>query len=209
MKDIQTRGNCPCCGKEQAVMANGCMSQHGYTVDNGWFNGVCSGTRFQPMQVQRAETDHIVAQIRGEVTDLLAEAADIESGKVRLTFVTEGFGKHKVQIAWAEAPIWKQEEAVKVAVWNLRGRAASGRLLADQLEELVNAKLGTPLIIVTKAAAPEQIVSGESRMNGSGREGFKVLTVRRVEGARVYWTSETGRRGWTGTQAFRKLEKVA
>ena len=38
-KEIQIRGNCQCCGKEQAVVG-GLMSKHGYTVENGWFSGV-------------------------------------------------------------------------------------------------------------------------------------------------------------------------
>lgn len=33
----QTRGICQCCGREQAVLnGTGFMSQHGYTVKNGW-----------------------------------------------------------------------------------------------------------------------------------------------------------------------------
>lgn len=60
---IQLRGNCPCCGRDQAVLASGRMSKHGYTVEQGWFQGVCSGDSHAPMQKDRVVTDRIIAQV--------------------------------------------------------------------------------------------------------------------------------------------------
>jgi len=69
----QIRGNCQCCGNQQAVVGS-MMSKHGYTVDGGWFNGVCSGRNHVPLQVSREHTDLIVAQVRMEVPELIAKA---------------------------------------------------------------------------------------------------------------------------------------
>lgn len=54
MRD-QTRGNCQVCGRLQAT--NGTLAKHGYTVDYGYFNGVCYGAHEQPLQVDRSVLD--------------------------------------------------------------------------------------------------------------------------------------------------------
>ena len=84
---IQTRGICQCCGREQAIV-NGRMAKHGYTVECGWFSGVCSGKNFVPMQVSRDHTDKLVAQVTKEVGDMISKANRIESGEVKPTTIT-------------------------------------------------------------------------------------------------------------------------
>jgi hypothetical protein len=41
----QYRAECSCCGREQAVDGAGRIADHGYTLDYGWRNGRCEGSR--------------------------------------------------------------------------------------------------------------------------------------------------------------------
>lgn len=197
----QTRGNCPCCGRDQAVLSSGHMSKHGYTVDNGWFNGVCSGERFQPMQVQREVTDQLVVQVRREAKELEAAADDFATGRRVPKTVTRGWGKNETQVAFADAQPYEQRQAVTKAEWANRNRARAGQQFADFMEKMVNEVHGQPLREVPVAEAPAAIRSGEQRKLANGR----VVTVRFTERGRVYWADERGFRSWTGVQAFRKL----
>ena len=43
-------GTCQCCGKLHKL-PNGRLSKHGYTVDWGFFNGVCLGAGFPPYEL--------------------------------------------------------------------------------------------------------------------------------------------------------------
>jgi hypothetical protein len=62
--------------------------------------------------------------------------------------------------------------------------------------------------IEKSSAAADPIVAGQKRKAESGVE----LTVKYVDGPRVYWTFQrddgTTRTGWTGTAAFRKYPKI-
>lgn len=42
-------GSCQCCGRIQAL-PGGVLAKHGYTVDYGWFNGVCQGAGYLPYE---------------------------------------------------------------------------------------------------------------------------------------------------------------
>lgn len=43
-------GSCQCCGSQQKL-PNDRLSKHGYTVEYGWFNGVCRGAGHEPFEV--------------------------------------------------------------------------------------------------------------------------------------------------------------
>ena len=202
MKDkrIQVRGNCPCCGRDQAVV-RGVMSKHGYTVEHGWFQGVCSGDSYAPMQVQREVTDGIVAQVRKDVAELLNKVEQLKTGKIHpLTCKTSSIPKAE-PVAWADAPEWAQKEAVRTAIYQTESRARAGASFADQMEALVNAVHGQPLREVPVEAGPAPIQAGERRMSHRG-----VLTVVSVQGARVYWKDERGFKSWTGSTSWRKMQ---
>lgn len=50
MKNKSTHtGECQCCGRRQ-MLPNGVLSTHGYTVDWGFFNGVCQGAHQLPFE---------------------------------------------------------------------------------------------------------------------------------------------------------------
>jgi len=72
------KGTCQVCGNQQAH--RGTVAKHGYTVDWGFFNGVCAGSDALPLQLdttlaERYVTKHIECAVELEQT-----AAAVESG---------------------------------------------------------------------------------------------------------------------------------
>lgn len=207
MNKTQTRGNCPCCGREQAVLASGRMSKHGYTVQDGWFNGVCSGDRHAPMQVQREVTDQIVAQVREEVKELEAHAADLRTGRKTLGLVRKpGMyvrrGEEPVMVEWKDLPEYSRAEVLRNTVHNIEARARVGTSFANDMELLVDVVHGQPLKVVELEAAPAPIQTGDRRLSPSG----VTMIASYAEKGRVYFKTAEGRKGWYGIQAWRKLE---
>jgi hypothetical protein len=218
MKAVQLRGNCQCCGRQQAV--NGRMAKHGYTVDGGWFNGVCTGANHKPMQEDRTVTDKIVSDIRTQVATLLKEVEELKAGKLfpekcgsglYESAIDEKGRKRRVetQIDFKLANKYNQDRAIEHEVYVRESRARMGTAFAKDLEGVANAVHGTKLVEVKKEDAPARIVAGEKRTLGNG----KVATVKYQDGARVYWTyqNSTGKefQSWTGSQAWRKLPLVS
>jgi hypothetical protein len=213
-KEIQIRGNCQCCGKEQAVVG-GLMSKHGYTVENGWFNGVCEGNFFKPMQVSRVETDNIVASIRIQIPKLLAQAEQYLSGALTPEFVIhQKFDVNtrkriEVKIPFNEASEYEQGNTRRSVAWSLKHRADMGKTFSDQLEAIANKVHGLPLIEASKKEVV-QIRVGDKK---TSQETGLTYTCFKVEGARIWWTSARASDGkilksWMGSQSWRKLATV-
>ena len=207
----QLRGICQCCGRQQAVV-NGAMSKHGYTVEQGWFSGVCTGQHYAPMQISRDHADDIIASVRTECIDLRARAAGLKAGTIKPLMAKTG---GKIEEAGVSRWKWKDEvvpfanatahyqrEAVQAEVWVAERRAQMGEDFATSLERMANEYHGKALDVVQREAGPAPILIGEKR------QGKRVLTVSSIEGARVYWTDAKGFKGWTGTQAFRNMPLV-
>jgi len=202
---IQIRGNCQCCGHQQAVVS-GTMSKHGYTVEHGWFSGVCSGRNYAPLQVSRERTDSIVAQVRAEVPELIAQADKVKAGEITPATIKIRKGGEKMEVAYADATPWQQSQARDSMEWNLRNRARAGEQFADSMEELANKIHGTALIEVAKKEAPAFIMNGDKKTD----KGM-TYTCTSVQGARVYYKLQKGDqvfKGWIGSQAWRKMESV-
>ena len=203
--DKQIRGNCQCCGRQQAVV-NGTMSKHGYTVANGWFQGVCGGEFHRPMQVIRATTDRIIADITEEVTALLFQADQVLAGKMKPTKVVRGQFMKAYEIDFADATAHEQAHAVQCMNWKLRSRAKAGEDFAKYLAETADQKHGTALIEVERKEAPASVTTGDKKT----KDG-KTYTCRYVEGARVHYRMTRGEntfKGWIGIQAWRKMESA-
>ena len=199
---IQIRGNCQCCGNQQAVV-NGLMSKHGYTVEHGWFSGVCSGRNYAPMQVNRTHTDKIVVEIRAEVPKLLAQADKVKAGEITPTTINIRKGSQKMEIAYADAKPHQQSQACDSMERSLRNRARAGEQFAKALGEIADKVHGIALIEVVKKEAPEFIGAGHQKAG----ENITYTCVS-VQGGRVYWQGQKGDKtfkGWMGCQAWRKM----
>lgn len=200
--DKQIRGNCQCCGHQQAVV-NSKMSKHGYTVAHGYFEGVCFGDRHEPMQVSRTTADKIIADVRADVVVLLANADRVLAGTLKPTKVIRGVSMKRYEIDFADADEWEQYEAVQILERKLRSRAKQGEDFADGLSMIADQTHGTALIEVERKAAPAKVNSGDQKSVGD-----KTYTCRYVDGARVHYRMTRGEqtfKGWIGIQAWRKM----
>ena len=65
MKTTHThRGHCQTCGRVQAVdTANNLLAKHGYTVDFGYFDGVCRGSDRQPLEVDKSYAEATIVRL--------------------------------------------------------------------------------------------------------------------------------------------------
>jgi hypothetical protein len=195
----QIRGNCQCCGRDQAVK-NGTMAKHGYTVEHGWFNGVCSGERFAPIQVSRTQTDKIIAEILAEIPQLLAKAEQVVMGKLFPQFVVVGRYDNRKTIPYADADVRDQRHACEQMVWELRNRASAGKTFTETLTSIANEYHGKPLTEVAKKEAPTPIGINEVKiMNGcrivstsvyGGKVNYK------PEGLDTAWSSYVSTTKW-------------
>jgi hypothetical protein len=203
---VQIRGICQCCGNEQAVV-NGSMSKHGYTVKNGWFNGVCSGERYAPMQVSRDQADWIIAQVRADVAEIWVIVRKLEAGEIKPVSIKKGRmveGKWvNVEVPFAECPSWDQESAVKSAIWNNEQRAKMGESFANALSNRADLYFGKDLVEVAKPQAAAKIQKGEVRIAENGLR----MVAEYQDGARVYYKYQRDNgqvfKAWLGSKAWR------
>lgn len=148
-KRNQIRGICQCCGREQAVLATGRMSQHGYTVANGWFQGVCPGHQYAPMQVDRSVTDALIADVRKGVEDCMALAEAYSSKEKTPAQVTEHVYRdgrcQLVSVDYDSLPYYQKNDALRREIYKLRSRARQGEQFANDLEGLADAYYGALL----------------------------------------------------------------
>jgi hypothetical protein len=145
----QIRGNCQCCGRDQAVK-NGRMAKHGYTVERGWFAGVCFGERFAPMQVSREQTDKVIADITAEIPELIAKAELIKSGNLTPKTIVVGRYDNKQEIPFADASPLQKSKALTSLEWSFRNRAHAGESFIKTLAEIVDQKHGKELVKIYK-----------------------------------------------------------
>jgi len=195
----QIRGNCQCCGRDQAVK-NGTMAKHGYTVEHGWFNGVCSGERFAPIQVSRTQTDKIIAEILAEIPQLLAKAEQVVMGKLFPQFVVVGRYDNKKTIPYADADVRDQRNACNEMLWELRNRASAGKAFTETLGNIANEYHGKPLTEVAKKEAPTPISINEVKiLNGNRIVSTSVYGGKvnyKPEGLDTAWSSYVSTTKW-------------
>jgi hypothetical protein len=211
MTKIQIRGNCQCCLRDQAIVS-GKMSKHGYTVEHGWFNGVCYGNRHLPLQLSRTETDRTAAQILEQAARLDEHVADLKAGRVfPTTFQTSNYdpkAKAFRTIPFAEADEYDQKREIKRVIAATENKARFGREFSADLTKTANQIHGTALREVVIEDGPAPIVSGEVRQSP-----VKQLTAKYADKGRVCYsyTKEDGRvfTTWMGVQAWRRLPLVA
>lgn len=143
----QIRGNCQCCGRQQAVVG-GLMSKHGYTVKEGWFSGVCFGRNYQPIQVSRTMTDKIIADISAEIPELIAKAEKVKSGEINPTTIKLRFNKETIPFDQGDRR--QQSEARTSLEWAYRNRARAGQDFVKTMTEVADKFHGTALVEIIK-----------------------------------------------------------
>jgi hypothetical protein len=198
------------CGRQQAV--RGGIAAHGYTVANGWFQGVCQGHRYTPLEKRRAETDSMIVEILEQAAALRVKADETLAGKHdpveydtgRRTNVN---GKYvPVLELFAEASEYRQQDIRTKLAWNMTMRAKSGEDFAQYMGALADKVHGTELTVVAKPVPAERIQAGDKRLNSNGT----VLTAKYQDGQRVYYTftRESGAvlTSWISPRSWRTLQ---
>ena len=173
---IQVRGNCPSCGNDQAVV-RGSMSKHGYTVNHGWFNGVCSGHSYAPIQVCRIQADRTVESVRLSVAGIEKELAAVEAGIVTPEKIDLGYNdktRTHLVIQFANATEIQQKRAVDGLKRKLTYRIEAGVDFANYLEQVANKYHGKPLSEF-KIGEAGVVVGSVVKVSGS------VVTVTKIE----------------------------
>ena len=189
-KLTQTRGHCQRCGNQQAVRHG--ISAHGYTVANGWFQGVCTGHRYAPLEKSRASTDDMIAEILAESSALRIKADETLAGKHDPIKYETGFakrvdGKPVYETAlFAEASEYKQQDIRTRLAWNMTQRAKAGEDFAKYMGALADKVHGTELKVVAKPQPAERIQAGDKRINSKGT----VMTAVRQDGQRLHFKYE-------------------
>lgn len=207
MKAIQIRGNCQCCGREHAVV-DGKMAKHGYTVESGWFQGVCAGKHFAPIQVSRDDTDKLIATVREQVLEMIVKADKVASGELKPATITRHPHSKKAMefVPFAEATSWEQRDAIRALEWNYRRTAEMGTSFAKMMTEVADKYHGKALTEVAKKEAPAFIMPRDQKTDKD-----MIYTCSSVQGARVYYKVQKGAatfNGWMGSQSWRKMASV-
>jgi len=141
-------GTCQICGNEQAVNAKtGKIAKHGYTVEWGYFEGVCPGSNELPLQKgqsaardmmlhldNQAERDDIDA--KGEITTVTVLTRDIR--KSRVTVDREGYEALGYLRSW--------DSVISMERDRLRRQAKMCRKMCREIEQRIETIHGTPLI---------------------------------------------------------------
>lgn len=169
------RGTCQACGRAQANF-KGFIAKHGYTVDWGYFNGVCGGAERLPLEQDKTYALHIIDVMRNEVAPANDQrAADLRSGAVepdwfkRVLNVPHVYGAGKysdVPCTRAEIADNVAEQQVRNAAYECERHAANARSHANSLEKLIAARHGQPLMPIstrTELAVGDRVNRGNAK----------------------------------------------
>ena len=79
------KGHCQCCGRVQAVRNNnGLLAKHGYTVDYGFFDGVCDGSDNLPLEVDKDLAEDTIIAMQDWCADQDIFLNDLEENKAMI-----------------------------------------------------------------------------------------------------------------------------
>jgi len=204
----QLRGHCQICGRQQAV-PNGHMSHHGYRVRNGWFEGVCNGHSFAPIEKDRDVLDRMCDGISKDCAKLEAEVAALEAGSIDPDYIgcsrreVVGGRWQEVQypVPYCYGDAYEQRVARARLISSKRYRAEQGRSFVAFMVNLADAVNGKPLMEVERKEAPAPLASRVIGARG-------VMRMKYAERGRVYWQDERGFSSWMGAQSWRKMPKA-
>jgi len=149
------RGTCQVCGRAQAHF-KGTIAKHGYTVDWGFFNGVCQGAEALPLEYDKALTESIITQLRVTVApraELLA--AELAAGTVepkwfkRVATGTRKYGMpqyNDVDCTRAEISDEVAARQIEIAIHTAQAEQRNALAHAVMLEKLIESRFGQALM---------------------------------------------------------------
>jgi hypothetical protein len=154
MNKATHRGNCQVCGHQQHVVG-ATLAKHGYTVEWGFFNGVCRGSGKKPVQVERSLTDQTVIDLGAYGRAQDAYAVALNTGEKHPLKIYTG-QKHNrdtrkfesTYIDWAAGTREQRAKAVDLDITVCENEARQARAHALGLTMMANRLHGTPLVAI-------------------------------------------------------------
>lgn len=170
------RGTCQACGRAQAHF-KGTIAKHGYTVDWGYFNGVCAGAEQLPLEQDKAFAERIINDLRTIIAPRADKlAADLLAGTVQPDWAKRVRG---TLYACKREELQDNEAALCVqrAIRNAENNASGARAHAVTLEKLIVARHGQPLMPIV---LHKELQAG-MRIQIGGKKGkiFEVVEIKR------------------------------
>jgi hypothetical protein len=159
------RGTCQACGRVQCVtLHKDTLAKHGYTVDWGYFNGVCQGAEAKPLEVERTLTDAIIEIMHDKAARADKVAADLKSGAVAPTYFKSHYNRatcktERIEVSRDELMPFEQDQCLSCAIHRAESEARGARYHATTLTKLIETRHGQPLVPV--ASQKRQLVVGD------------------------------------------------
>lgn len=107
---IQMRGNCQVCGRDHAVV-DGFVAKHGYKVKHGFFNGICDGQNYAPVQIKKDQAEATIELCNVKMAEYAELKDALMSGKKNPASYVTGYGSRQVVKPYAECDEWEKRAA--------------------------------------------------------------------------------------------------
>lgn len=116
-------GECQICGRMQKL-PNGRLAAHGYTVEHGWFNGICPGSGGLPFEQSFDLIEKNMERADEEADDAQSEADRLLSGEVdgNFAWVSHFFPAEyrlKGGYEWIKTVIYEEKKTIYDYSWNV------------------------------------------------------------------------------------------
>lgn len=168
------RGTCQACGRVHAVdNVSGLVAKHGYTVDYGYFNGVCTGGEgFKPAEHDVKLTNRVIESCAIRAAERDSWIAELKDGRTipatferwnpmkKVEHTAKGGHTYTVTgcndvLPIAKATKEERAKAIALAIHNHEMHASGLRAHAHRLTVNVLVRLGKPLYVAAELDAPK------------------------------------------------------
>lgn len=182
-------GTCQACGRAQAYQVNGKVAKHGYTVDWGFFNGVCRGADAKPLEQEKTLTEAIIKLLREQALRHEERAADLRCGIVEPKFTKQiaachfprrhedtmnsrNFHRIDVECSRAELSDYDATQQISAAAYRAESTARHERSHADMLVKLIDARHGQELQLDPRTSSDRKELKAGARVLIGGKKGM-------------------------------------
>jgi hypothetical protein len=146
-------GICQVCGSRQKL-PNGVLAKHGYSVEYGFFNGVCFGAHHLPFEQSKDLVDRDIARCRQEIDRIAAYAALIRASTTTIWI-------HEYRPATWEirrsSYVWVEHDVDKVEISGMRITFTNGLGKPDRHDYYFSEKESLELYSVNEGAARDEL----------------------------------------------------
>ena len=107
-------GTCQCCGATQKL-PNGKLSKHGYTIDNGWFQGTCYGAGHLPFEQSKDLIEGLIESAQEHIEKINAEIEELKASTDHTKAWRHAHADYQLarQLGRRSGYYWEQREIYK------------------------------------------------------------------------------------------------